>query len=502
MNKPYYHQAAGLLALLGVAACMEPINGVAIDNWSVELAAPLLQTSFTLEDALRNTDFAAKINEDEQGALHVGIDEELFDYRIGEAFVVPKLTIPLLDRQTVIDFRSLGASVPVSRIDFEATEVIIQFVNDYTSPATITVESDNFTLEGSPLKVVLRVPARTTRADTFSVNRSRFAVSDEGRVTMSYRADLADGRRDVQLYGGLFSLEAESFTYAEGYLSDLAFDLEAEPLDFTFLDAFEPGTVRLLNPRARLVVENSVGAPVRITANPSSVGLRDGTTVPLTSPLDKGFNLLYPSIAEGNSVKRSELLFDRETSNVETVFNYLPNALHLGVRCQVNADTLKERFFIYRDAVIRGRLEINVPLALQFRKFEIRKAFAIDASSLDAAESASFLLRVENGFGLAANAQVRFLDKDSVEVAQLFPAPVAVLAAASVDASGRVKVPATSDLEIAVSRENLQMISKAVSAEVILTLDSPTGDGANFTQLFYDNSIAVKLGAKVVVKPF
>ncbi len=501
MNTPFFRQAAGLLALLGAASCMDPISDVAIEDWTPEVAAPLLQTSFTLRDAISNTTFATHITEDAAGALHVGMTKELFNVKVGQQFKVPKITLPLFQRNTVIDFNDLGIDMPVSRIDLETVEVIIKFTNDYGSDATILVESDNFTIDETSFAHRISVPAQSSGTDTLYFDRTRLALSDQGKLSMSYRADLADGQTDVQLFGGSFTLEAKEFAYAEGYLSDLTFDLGLDSVSFDFLDAFEPGTVALINPRAKLVVDNSVGAPVRLSATSSTVGLRDGRYLAMTSPLDRGLDFLYPTREEGNVIKTSELLFDRETSNLETVLNYLPNSLNLGIRCAVNADTLKEKFFIYRDAVVRGRLEVDVPLALKFTKFEIRKALAINTSSFDEAESASFLLRVENGFGLGAAAQVRFLDRDSVEIATLFPAPVAILAAAQVDAFGRVIAPSTSNLEIEVSRAALRRISSAASAEVVLTLDSPTGTGAQFTQLFYDNSIAVKLGAKVSVKP-
>ena len=407
----------------------------------------------------------------------------------------------MFERTTVVDFAEMGVDVPVTRVDFEEVRLIIKFANAYPSEASVTVTSDNFYVDGKSLRRVVKVPAASSYADTSYVPKARFTVSDEGAVTMRYEADLGNSLKDVQMAGGFLSLEARTFSYAEGYFDDLAFDLDVDSVKFDFFDAFEPGTIKLVNPRARLVIENSVGAPVRLTADPSTVGFRDGTSALLTSPLDRGLDFLYPSLAEGNVVKRSELLFDRETSNLETMLNLLPNSINLGIRCAVNPDARKEKFFIYRDALVRARLEVDVPLALGFNKFVLRKALTLDPSSLENAESATFLLKIENGFGLAADAQVRFLDRDSVEVATLFPKPVAVLAAATVDAFGRVTAPSTSNVEIQVPKEVLRRIATSVSAEVVLTLDSPAGAGAKFTQLHYDNTIAVKLGAKVAVKP-
>ncbi len=502
MNTHTLRQAAGLLTLFSFSACIEPFSDVAIDNWTPEVAAPLLSTSFTLRDAIRNTEFAAKLTEDSKGALHIGINEELFELNVGDRFEIPKLAIPLLKNETVINFRELGIELPISLIDFEDVRVVVQFINAFPSEATVELTSDNFTADGKPFLHSIKVGPGASATDTIHFDKTRFAISDRDDVTMRYAATLADGSKDVQMVGGLFSLQAKDFTYAEGYLSDLAFDLGLDSVRFDFLDAFEPGTVSLVNPRGRLVIENSVGAPVRLKTYTSEVLLRDGTPVALTSPLDAGIDLVYPTKAEGHVAKRSELIFDRETSNLEQVFNHLPNAVNLGIGCTVNAEKLKQKFFLHRDATVRGRLEVDVPLALQFKQFKVRKALALDASSLENAESASFLLRVENGFGLAAKAQVRFLDKDSVEVATLFPAPVAVLASATVDAFGRVTSPTSTDIDIVVAKDNLRRISTAVSAEVILTLDSPQGTGAPFTQLYYDNTIAVKLGAKVAVKPF
>jgi len=111
------------------------------------------------------------------------------------------------------------------------------------------------------------------------------------------------------------------------------------------------------------------------------------------------------------------------------------------------------------------------------------------------------LLRVDNGFGLQAATQVYFYDASDVLLDSLFTAPEIVIAAPEIDDFGASTASIEKVTEVTIDAAKIANIAMSRNARVEITLQSPS-TGAQFTQLFYDNSIGVKLGARVTVKPF
>ena len=501
MNQTNLRQAAGLLTLLGVCACADPITDVQIDEWEPEVALPLLETSFTLRDALSGTTFEEYIEEDDAGALRIAYSERLFDVPIGERFPLIPLVFPLFSPESELDFGQLATTLPISRLRTSDNRAIVELRNPYTSAAVVDIRSDHFDLDGRPLRRTLSIPAGETVADTFDVARAQFDLGEDGMVRLSYEADLADGREGVQLSAGFFRLEPGVFEYAEGAINHVDFSLDLDSLELSFFDALEPGSISLVDPAAKLIVDNSVNAPVRLSLPDSYFGYRDGRLEALTSPLSGGLDFAYPAIDEGPVSKRSELVFNSSTSNFAELLSGLPTVLDFNFHCAVNADSLTERFSIHRDSRVSASVEIDVPLALEFNGFLLEQTFALPGSSFEQAADVEFLARVTNGFGLGVKLQATFYDAADRELLVAFPAPVQILEPAAVDALGKTTAATQTEVRIEIPREDIAVIAQASSMKVALVLDSPEGtdDTAGFTQLFYDNQVAIKLGALITL---
>lgn len=500
MNTFSLRPLLGLLALLTCWACSDPISDVSFDDWSPEVAAPLLNTKFTLRDALAGTDFAGQVTEDQSSALRLKVAQSIFEVRVGDRLEVPAFAVPLLDTVTRFDFAAEGIDLPVSRIDLTGGRMYLSLRNDYPQAAMVTIKSANFLVDGQPLRQVFQVASSSTLTDSIDVGNVSFRASSDKSITISYDADLAGGPQNVRLSGGFFALKAQDFTYAEGKLNDLALDLGLDSVAFDFFDAFEPGSMELVNPTAILRVENSVGAPIQLKTNNAYARKRDGSSMALTSELSTGVDFKYPSLSEGMVAKSSELIFDRETSNIASVIGEFPTAIGIGLQGQVNPSNLDQTFFLHRDAVIRGALEVDVPLAVRFNGFKIEKQLDFDASSLEEAQAITFLMHVDNGFGLDAKAQVVFYDGSGQELGNLFVTPVQVLAAARTNALGATLESTTTTVEIPIEADRVPVLAQARSAKILLELDSPRNSGAAFTQLYYNNELGVKLGARVTLK--
>ncbi len=504
MNTKHWPSVAGLTLLAGIwAGCSEPINDVGFESWSPELAAPLLDTRFTLRDALAGTDFAGRVTEDANSALRIRTTNQLFEVSAGDALDIPGFAVPLSDVSTTFDFDDVGIDLPVTRIDLTTAKLYFQFRNDYPQAAQVLVQTSNFLVAGAGVNQVLTVPANSTVQDSVAVDAVSFRASPGNQITVTYDADLLGGPQDVRLTGGFFAVRAQDFSYAEGKFEGLELDFGLDSVALDLFSEFEPGSVKLVNPVATLTIENSVGAPVSVRTTDAFVRLQNGQRRDLISELTEGITLSYPRLGEGPVVKRTELVFDPETSNIQSLINEFPSAVAVGLNGVVNPENRDEVFSLHREAFVRGTLDVDVPLAMEFDGFEVKKDFPLDGSSLAEAESLSFLLRVDNGFNLDAFAQVEFYDAAGVSLGNLFTVPEQVLAAASTNVNGQTTASTARTIEVEVSPQQVRVITEARSAQVVLRLETPvnSSSSAPFTQLYYDSAIGVKLGTKVTLKP-
>jgi len=499
MKNSLCRYAAVGAAMIFLAACSDTISDVQFENWEPEIAAPVLDTRFTLRDALADSDFSEYLTEDESSAINIRISQELFNVVPGEMLDVPNIVIPMFDTSTSYNLEQEGIELAVSRMDLTGGQMKYTFRNDFPQDAVVVVTTENWLLGEQPLQHTYTVPALSTTSDSVQLAAISLVIPESGNVNVHYKATLTTGM-DVRLTLGAINFEGSDFTYAEGSLDDLDIELGTDSIATNYFDAFDVGTVRLVDPVARLVVENEIGAPFQLSTPTSFVMTRDGGNVKLTTPLSEGFIFEYPSIAEGKLNKTSELIIDKETSNLVDVLNQFPESIHIGLEGLSNPEGLDQTFFIHRDARLKGVFEVDIPLALQFNGFELEQEFVFDGSSIAEAEAAAFLLRVDNGFGLQAATQVYFYDTNEVLLDSLFIAPELIIAAPVVDEVGAPTTSVEKTTEVELEGDKIANLAKSRSAKVVVSLQSPS-TGAEYTKLFYDNSIGVKLGARVTVKP-
>ncbi len=490
--------AAGVSVAL-LSACSDPINDVKFENWEPEVAAPLLDTRFSLRDVLASTNFANYLTEDANSALRLRVEQQLFDFAPANSLKIPTLTVPLLD--TVTSYSLAEADdFGLQRIDLSAGDLVFTFYNNHSEEATITLTAANFTLAEKPLVHTFSVPAGETLKDSVAAHGYKFAVGDDQLLDIRYTAKLASGA-DVALALGALSLRRAEFSYAEGSLDMLEFDLGADSLGLNFLEVFEPGQVALIDPVATLTVENEVGAPFQLSTTTAFATTREGDKIEFSSGLNHGFLFEYPSLQEGKVSKTSEIILDRETSNLVDILNVFPSALELGLQGRVNPDSLTERFFIHRDARVKGNFELDMPLAVRFDNFALDAAFVFDASSFDQAESAAFRLLINNDFGLEAATQVYFYDANEALIDSLFAEPTVVLAAAEIDEFGATTASVQQLTEVEVDKAAITQLAATRSAVVRVFLSSPEG-GSQTTRLYNDNELGVQLGVRITTTPF
>jgi len=491
--------ALGLVAV-AMSGCSDPITDLAFESWEPEYALPVANTRFTLRDALQNTQFADYISEDENSALRLTTYQELYASTPGEMLELPTLAIPLAESETRFMISEADVEFDFTQIDFSGGYLVYQFFNDQFEPVTVQLTTSNLTLDGAPMQVSLEVPPGVLAKDSISAAGYRYQIGVDGILSVDYSATTLATNQVVTIAGGALTLRDPQYDYIVGVLPTLEVSMGSDSVELDVLEVFEPGSITLVNPVATIIVDNEVGAPVRLQGVETEGLLRDGTRMQFDSPLSRGFDFDYPTAEEGRVSKRSTLQIDRENSNLVDVLKAFPTAISLALNAQVNGDSLQETFSMYRDARVAAALDIDIPLDIRFNGFELEESFAFDGAGFEQAKAAAFRLVIDNGFGLTAATQVYFYDEAEVLLDSLFESSIVVAQAASLDETGELYQATELVTEVELDDQRLAALKNSSSATVRLRLDTPESESQP-TRLFYDNSIGIQLGARITVKP-
>ena len=496
---------APALALLaaGLGGCAETFTDVKLDNWEPEAAVPLLNTTFTLEDALRGAAFSESLSTDSSGAMRLELEESLFDVVPGDVLEFEQIVLPLADTAGRYDPADVDVPYGVTHVDLGAGNVIATFVN--TEPVAITVDLTlaSVWVDGENYSRTVTVPPFTSAADTLAMRTARVATVGSGVFDLSYRAEAADGRA-VEPAAGVLTINTSGFTYAEGDFAELSVDLSRDSIVLELLDALEPGRIELTDPSITFTVENETGVEILVSAPEAHVVGRDGVEVELESELRSG-STVAPA-AEGEAFATTRITLDGDNSNFRDAVNRFPEALVFALSGR--ADTTRGAVHtLRREDRVRGRLAFSAPLRARFREFVLEKAFDFDASKLAEAKGATFALGITNGFGLDVEAQIFFYDGAGALIDSLFAGPT--LLAVSKGTSGddtlrddvaTLRGPGVTQMEIPFTPLQIDELAATRSASIRLAVTSPR-DGREETVLRTTDEMSVRLGVRVDVDP-
>ena len=501
-------RSRALLALcsfgaLSLGACRETFTDVSFDDWSPEVAVPLLNTSFTLEEALANAEFGGRLDEDSTGRLRVRIERDFFDVAPGEVLDFERVVLPLVDTSAAYTPQELEVPYGVTRVLLDAGTVTANLINDRPVPLEVTVRIPGVVADGSPYERAFAVAPLSAATDVLPVDAVEVAVDADGVFAVEYTALTPTGERVVAGPGAVV-IETAGYTYAEGTFAGLEVDLTRDSIPLDVLEAFEPGTVELVDPSIAIAIENETRVPLLVSAPEAFVQGRDGEPIAIESDLAAG--TLVRGAGPADSFATTVVRIDPTNSNLDDAVNGFPEALVFALRGGADAREGDDgAFAVHRSARLRGTLAFEAPLSARFRAFRLREDFEFDASALGEATSARFNLIIASDYGLAVDAQVYFYDGTGATIDSLFAAPERVVDAEPADRVGggtdlALVGPAVKQTSIPLTPRQVDELAATRRASVLLRVTSPAG-GDEETTLYADDLMSVQLGVVVGVDP-
>jgi hypothetical protein len=293
----------------------------------------------------------------------------------------------------------------------------------------------------------------------------------------------------------------QAYSRIDGLFLDLDFSGGGDTLKIPFFDNSNGGSFTLTDPRLKFVIDNSIGIPLvaRVTnfegfSNTNNainlIGLPDPIPIPIVTK------------AEIGTVKRDSFEVNKSTTNLVDYLNNKPAKNVYTIDVNVGGGS-GVRHSVLDISMLRGRVDIEIPLSGTARGYVIETIQPFDLSLDNAEQVEEVLLRLytENGFPIDVETQIYFEDSlTNTVLDSLFGSDILILPAANVDASGRVVSPNPKTVDATMDNASVNRLKSANRIRLKATFNTPFDGGMQPDVRFYtDYDLLLQLGVQAEV---
>jgi hypothetical protein len=494
---------------------------------------PLLDASLTLKDMVDPIKSKLYIQEDADGFYTFVYYDEVYENKISDLLIIPDVTQSRNINLTGGEVTSLPTSGTISKT---ATGTLVLPLSNGAELNEMIAKSGtiNFSLSSTfrhDVRAVISFPTLTLNGTPLSrtidlTYNSSVPVAQQLSVDLTdYLMDLTNGGAShnsipytivftVTYKSGspvntsqqltvLSSLSNIQYRYAEGYIGMYDFSI---PLDTVNIDIFDnafAGNIFFEDPKIRVLVKNSIGAPSQVRINSlSTKSTISGVTTITSSVINTNIPIAFPSLAQIGQMMSTTIQLDKTNSNVQPVFNPAPSEVYYDLSGSINPSG-KSINHITDSSTIKIIAEAEIPMEGRITNFVLLDSISgLTFPALDFNDGQIKLnsvlanFEVTNGFPMTAYVQMYFYDDLDIVVDSLFQTGPAEIQAPSMNTSGRVQTPVTYMLREYMDTDRYLKISSTSRAIIIIQFKTPNS-GITPVKIYSDYRLKTRLGVKV-----
>jgi hypothetical protein len=277
--------------------------------------------------------------------------------------------------------------------------------------------------------------------------------------------------------------------YIKGTMAENAVKMKRDTYDLDF-DVLEeiPGEVEFKDPRLYLIFDNGTPFEGDIFANMSGE-LEDGSTIILSSE-----KIDLPSFPKDAKLKQH--IHEFNSQNVKDFIAKTPtNLIYEGDLVLNPGASNKDEIELYADDRIYVGYGVEVPLDLKLNAMLEEEVLELDdIDMIEDITNARLIFTSENGFPLAAKADLEFYDDDTKQVLETIEANI--VKAAEVNSEGIVTQKVSHTEVIDLSDSQIKNLNKSEEIRIKVALQTSDYDKDQSVVFKKDNEITIKLGIK------
>jgi hypothetical protein len=499
-------------------------------TWNPAFAAPLINTTITLDDLVKDVN-VVEVNSDDEGLVIITYKGEVLKLEAIDFVKIQDQSLAEtvnLSPAEVTQFNSTG-NLTIQRSFFAEFSVgdlridnLLMFVCNHLLVARTDIEHDvdikltfpGVTKNGNPLVMEGRLEDKNgTQTIAFSNNLSGYEF-DMNDGPQGYNELEVDAEIVLSSTGGpVVSASNEivfqnEFIYNEfenlfGYVGKYQENLGPEKVALSvFTQSLGGGSFTLVDPKIKIGMANSFGVPIdaRITR---LEGVKDGVTTGVTGfPDPLPIPTLMPS--EIGTLKRDSIVLNKDNSNFVDVLNIQPDSIIGGVSVEINPGPVTNNNFITRFSEIDFDLEVEIPLWGTASDFSIKQEvpFELALDSTVEIENIEMKLYTENGFPVDLGIQLYFYDSTTNTLLDsLFDGSGLVLDGGVPGSDGVVQTVSVNTNIVEASKARIDRLRQANKAEIVGRFNTSKVNGQSENVKFMiQNALLLKFGVDVDLK--
>ncbi len=418
-------------------------------NWDVDLLAPLIKTTLTLENLL--PDSIVQTNPDT--SIKLVYQTNIFDIDMDSLFKIPDTTITEV---YIIPFNSVanpGATfysndeertlnisngVELNYAMVESGFIELEIFSEIKEKIIVTYTIPSATKNGDTLVLEEIIPAGTLTLDGYfkkmiDISGYELDLTGVSKSEINTLITRAEGTVDTNALGPVVITAGEKITYnnklvdivpffVRGYFGTQQLHFGPETTTTTAFNQITSGTLDLEQVDVNIEFKNGIGVDAQLILNQfATVNTNTSTNAVLShssigTPLNINRAQLTYTIPEVTYTSYN-IAMNTSNSNIDQLIEIFPNEILYDINLNVNpiGNISGGNDFVYKKHSLETNLNVEFPLSLVANNLTLQDT--VDFSISDQGESGSIIdgtlfLYASNGYPFDANIQLALYDEN------------------------------------------------------------------------------------------
>lgn len=545
MKNKYFKILIFFAAFLSIQGCIKrfEFDKLTKTQWSPDFAVPLINSNLTLLDILNHYDSTRSIvQQDQDGFLTLAFKGELLSLKASDIVNLTdqnvNFEVPIPSEAAIaLQFQDSFEFVINQTIDFNFQDpnnpeenVLLDslFFNDgnisfRTNPnfqvngdVTLSLNS-SYNQQGNNIRLKKGLEFGATNTDLRNSKIIANINGQKNKLPITFRVVLRKNQTQIVANSKIefgITLQGMGFKSLYGYIYKRFLTPDTDTINleaFSKLFKEQSGNTnfRIEDPKLKFIFENSYGLPVKCDLNGKVVAYYPSDGSPNADqsvnvslgPLDNPIVVEGPLVSEIGTSKRTEVLLNKNNSQINTITDYITKFLTYRIDTETNPDGVIVTNFMTDESILTLNVEAEIPL--EGYALNLRYTDTLDFTfDYDQVQNLSLRLIAENGFPVDVSMNFIPVDENFQPLSyadgtqfKLFAPPTEslFLKGGIVGTDGKVNLKEKLTTDYVVSEEGMQLLRKAKF--IIYQGDLNTSNGLNTVKIYSDYGISIKMGA-------
>ncbi len=518
MRIPKFLAFLSFIISLSLSGCKENMSEA---SWDVDIIAPVLKTTLTLEDLERDSIIQAG----QDNSLRVVYERDLEELFLDTLLTIPDTTItnnlfsviplnvpagqfiPELSQETKYNLKGAELTKALAR----SGKVTVKMTSQLSTKLFFTYKIPSATLNGNVFQFTGEIEANGSIYEEFDVSGYTFdlkglngnkintlVTSFSGQVDPDGGSvSFASNQTFITIDNGFVSIVPE---YVRGYFGNQVVNIGPDTAQIKFMQRIIDGGIGLDSATLSLNFSNGIGADAKARVNYlTAVNNRTGSTVSLSHPvIGTNINIsraIETFIQSGYVIpSEKEYKFNNANSNLKQLFENLPEELHYSVDFELNplGNVSTGSDFYYHQHQFQAKLRLDIPLSLYSDDLTLVDTIDFNAGDNTLArriQNGSFRVIVDNSFPMEAKLQLFLMDTNNIVLDSLITQ--SVIAAPDLDTDKKVIAPKKSTVIAAITEGQSEAINNTKKIKIKASFTTPLGN--ELIKIYSGNKLDIKI---------